>query len=456
MIDIYDPKYAPLKEECFDEYCHRLATMRNIDPNVTWVTIAAIVKAYTGVEFTPDKYRKQEKVYQKTGKAGKKIELHKFMNITTKADDFKAETVSYNYKTNETTSYKELPLTKEELTDPDSLLIAHGYDPKTWKLKTAHNNKTVRTTSMGDRYYYSSRITVSPRDGNDITFSDIEDYFDEFNSKKARVIGLRVKPAMYDPEGEFLEVCLQDLHMGLFSYSQETGEDYDIEIAKQRVNNCLSDIYQRCQGRKFKRVVFVLLGDILHTDNYDASTTKGTRQDVDTRPTRVFDEALDTLIQAIYSLGNIAPVEVINLQGNHAKLSEYYLCKSLEMAFTGDPNVTFFNSPNPRKWRRYGKVLLGFAHGDMKPNAVTEWLSNECPEWSSAKYREVHLGHLHSLQTLQKIEDNKYGLIARYLPALCASSAWEHGMGYPKAQRGMMSFVWHEEKGLREVWYSNI
>ena len=73
-----------------------------------------------------------------------------------------------------------------------------------------------------------------------------------------------------------------------------------------------------------------------------------------------------------------------------------------------------------------------------------------------AKYREVHLGHLHSLQTMQKIEDNKYGLIARYLPALCSSSAWEHSMGFPNSQRGMMSFVWHEDKGLREIWYSNI
>ena len=126
------------------------------------------------------------------------------------------------------------------------------------------------------------------------------------------------------------------------------------------------------------------------------------------------------------------------------------------MAFKDDENVVFFNGPNPRKWRRYGKVLIGFAHGDMKPNAITEWLSNECDEWSNAKYREVHLGHLHSTQTNQKIEDNKYGLIARYLPALCASSAWEHEQGYPNSQRGMMSFVWNESKGLREIWYTNI
>jgi len=363
------------------------------------------------------------------------------------------EVLNINYENGTTISERIIPLSDKELRDPNSLLKAHGFNPNEWIVKTANNNKTRRVTPNGDAYYYASRINVKPKTG-ELTFDDIDKFFEEHKNSGYQT--LKIEPKQYDKDGEFLEICLQDLHMGLLSYEQETGSDYDVNIAKTRLINCISDIYERCHGRKFKRIVLVLLGDLLHIDNMEGTTTKGTRQDIDTRPTKIFDEALELLIDVINKLGEIAPVEVVNIQGNHDRLSSYMLCKGVEMAYRGDKNVKFNNGPNPRKWIRYGKVLIGYAHGDMKQNAITEWLCNECSEWSEAKYREVHLGHLHSTATLQKIEDQKYGLIARYLPALCGTSAWEHEQGYPDSQRGMMSFVWNEEKGLREVWYTNI
>ena len=66
------------------------------------------------------------------------------------------------------------------------------------------------------------------------------------------------------------------------------------------------------------------------------------------------------------------------------------------------------------------------------------------------------MGHLHSLHTIQKIEESKSGLIVRYLPTLCASSAWEHHQAFTKTPKTLVSFVWNENKGLRDIWYSNI
>ena len=362
------------------------------------------------------------------------------------------ESISVDFSKQETTSEKIVDLDEQDIRDPNKLLVAHGFDPKNWIIVRANNSRTHKYSASADISCYSSRITVRPKNANEISYDDIDRFFEKFNPSNT----VSINPKQYDPDGEFLEVCIQDLHMGELAYAQEAGEDYDTSIARKRLENCVADIFERAKGRKFKRVVLALLGDILHVDNLEGTTTKGTRQDVDTRPTKIFDETLDMLIKTIELLGSIAPVTVVNIPGNHDKFSSYMLCKSMEMAFRGDDKVVFLNDPNPRKWVRFGNVLIGYAHGDMKPNAVTEWLSNECPEWSLAKYREVHLGHLHSLQTMKKIEDNKYGLIARYLPALCSSSAWEHSMGFPNSQRGMMSFVWHEDKGLREVWYSNI
>lgn len=442
------------KEETFEEYCHRISQMRQ-DLNMTWTHIANLINDETGFDYSADKYRKQEKRFVDTSDTD---ETDDILDDEEDNDEefipYGKESVSVNYEKNETTSTKDISLTDDELHNPSAILKAHGFDPELWDIKTVNNTKTNRKTITGDSFVYSSKVTVKPKETEDVTLQTVETFFAGLDESKLK--NLHIEPKQYDPNGEFLEICIQDLHMGLLSYAQETGEDYDVDIATQRLNNCIADILQRTQGRKFKRIVFALLGDILHVDNLEGSTTKGTRQDTDTRPTRLFDKALEALLYTIEQLGEIAPVEVVCVSGNHDGLTGQLLCKCLEMAFRNDDNVTFFNSPNPRKWRRYGKVLIGFAHGDMKPNAVSEWLSNECDEWSLAKYREVHMGHLHSIQTLQKIEDNKYGLIARYLPALCASSAWEHDMGYPKSQRGMMSFVWNENTGLREIWYSNI
>ena len=252
-------------------------------------------------------------------------------------------------------------------------------------------------------------------------------------------------------------MCVQDLHIGLLSYGKETGEDYNVEIAKEYLNNTISDVVERCKNRKFKRILFVSLGDILHVDNQQNTTTKGTRQDVDTRVTKMFDEALNLMINCVKTLGEIAPVEVINTVGNHSQTLDYCLFKALECAYKNDENVKFFISPNPRKWNRYGNVLIGWAHGDMKAKNVTEWIQSEASkDWGLTKYRECHMGHLHSTQTLQKIEDSMSGLIVRYLPTLCASSAWEHHEGYSKHPKTLISFVWNEDKGLREMWYSGV
>jgi len=459
MNNIYKKKTT----ESFEDYCHRISALKN-DLDATWDAVAKIINDNTGYNYTADKYRKEFRRYQKSCEEPQTEE--EIMQDTNSLTDeegniyyeytpFDKESITINYEKDEQVSSREIPLTEEQLRNPRELLKAHGYDPENWELRTATNAKTSRRTPAGNTSVYSSRITIRPRNGKDITFADIDKYFESFDGKKYNRI--KVTPKQYDADGEFLEICLQDIHMGLLSYEQETGEDYDVDIAKARLQNCMSDIYQRCKNRKFKRIVLVLLGDILHVDNLDGTTTKGTRQDVDTRPTRIFDEALKSLIEVVETLGNIAPVEVINIQGNHDRMTSYMLCKSLEMAFRGETNITFFNGPNPRKWRRYGKVLIGYGHGDLKVKNATEWLQGEASEdWGLSQFREVHFGHLHSLQTIQKIEDSVSGLITRYQPTLVASSAWEHKQGYSKNPKTMMSYVWNEDKGLREVWYSNI
>lgn len=351
-------------------------------------------------------------------------------------------------------SEKKIIIKTEDCQNPEALMKAHGFDPRLYKLISARNSVWGRAKEDG-KTQYSSRISVKPlSEEKEITFADIDNFFEKVNYLNIPAVEPCLNTTSSD---DFLEIDLQDLHIGLYSYGAETGEDYDGYIAIENFEKALSDVITRCEGHSFKRIVFSLLGDILHVNNEQNTTLKGTRQDVDTRVTKMFDMALTMLIASVESLEKIAPVEIINVAGNHDATLNYMLCKSLEMAFRNHERVQFFNTPSPRKYREYGNILLGWCHGDMPPKNITEWMQSEAaPAWGRTVFREVHCGHLHSLSTIQKIEEEQSGLIVRHLPALCASSAWENYQGYGRNPKTLISFVWNEQQGLRDIWYSNI
>jgi hypothetical protein len=88
----------------------------------------------------------------------------------------------------------------------------------------------------------------------------------------------------------------------------------------------------------------------------------------------------------------------------------------------------------------------------MAKGNLTEWLQTEArKEFGATKHAEIHAGHLHSSQTI-----DKSGIIIRHLPTITGASAWEYGKGYYSANKALTSFVWDKENGLREIWLSGI
>lgn len=331
---------------------------------------------------------------------------------------------------------------------PDAIMAAHNLNPSDWEVVSYKSNFWQSQQKGGRKIdLYQSKITVKPRKDS-ICLSDIDRFFEQKNYSAIPPI----VPAHYAPDGDVLEVCIPDLHSGLFSWREETGEDYDHYIVRERFETCIADILARCEDRKFSKVLFVTLGDLLHVDNLKQETTKGTFQDVDGRFSKFFENTLDLLIDAVRAFEQIAPVEVVYIQGNHDGITGYTLLKSVQMAFADHKDVFVDALPNPRKWRRIGVNLIGWCHGDMSTKRIAQWLHQEARmEYGQTEYAEIHAGHLHS----QLTQDGN-GVIVRYLPTICSSSAWEHKQGYNSAWRGIVSFVWAPKRGLREMWYSPV
>lgn len=352
-------------------------------------------------------------------------------------------------------SDKLIAIFDEKAITPELILKLHGLDQSKWEVVGYTNNLWHGQKKGGKRLtMYQSKLSAIPIT-NKVTFADIESYFD---GKKYPALGAIISSG-YDPNGEVLEIDIADLHSGLLSWAKETGENYDVEIAKNRFLKVIEDNVERCQGRKFKKIILALLGDLIHIDNDLQTTTKGTFQQADGRIAKIFETTLDMLIEGIRRLGSIAPVDVVYTSGNHDGTSGWMLIKSLQMAFHGaNTYINIDISPDPQKTRLIGNSLIGFVHGDMPEKNLSGWLQVQARHMDkSVKFLEVHSGHRHAYKVRERVqtEDNE-GVVVRVLPTICSSSTWEHREGYAGATCTAMSFVWHEKVGLREMWYSNI
>ncbi len=332
---------------------------------------------------------------------------------------------------------------------PEIVMEAHNLKPDEWKVVSFTSNAWQSQIKGGDKIVlWQSKITVRPRTETEITFADIDNYFAN-KDLTAPVVALN---SDYDPEGEVLEICIPDLHAGLLSWRFETGEDYDLNITKTRFFKAISDIVARCKNHSFSKIEFVTLGDLLHTDNDNQTTTKGTFQQVEGRLAKIFDFTLDMMIAATQLLSEVAPVEVVYICGNHDRVLGYTLIKATEKAFTGNERVTFDVTPNPQKFRLFGNALVGWTHGDMPKKNMQGWLQDRArKEFGQCQYAEIHAGHYHSEEVHEAA-----GVKIRYMPNLAAASYWEHQQGFPQTTKSVVCYRWHPEKGLRSIWYNNI
>lgn len=374
-------------------------------------------------------------------------------------DDFEKSSIEYK-NDGSIVSEKFITVRDGDEMSPQFILEAHGMDPKKWELVSYKNNMWNTQIKGGSKQIsYQSKMTAKPLVGR-ITFADVDRYMETKNFTESKPI---TTPIQYDPSGEVLEINLPDIHSGLLAWRKETGADYDIHIAKDRFFKCIYDIQERCRHHTFKKIVFVTLGDILHFDNDNQTTTKGTFQQADGRLAKIFDSTLDMLIDGITILGEIAPVEVIYIKGNHDGVTGYTLLKATEKAFRFDDNITFDTEPDPHKHRLFGKVLIGWTHGDMPKQNIATWLQDYARvDFGKSLFAEVHAGHFHTQKEREKKPIDYYqtddvgGIVVRYLPTISNSSLWEHQQGYPEGLKTVRSFIWNEQTGLRTMWYSNI
>lgn len=405
--------------------------------NYTWVEIGEAIQS-TFPRLTIDQLKEKARNYYR--RQGKEEE---------KQSEELRQTIEYK-NDGSTTFQGIIKLMDGEQITPEAIMKAHNLDSNKWDVITYKTNFWQAQKKGGSKMLlYQSKITVKPKTTNEITFEMIDKYFD---NKDFANIPMKTIASNYSEDGEIIEIDVADLHVGALCYGKEAGVDYDLKIAKEYYFTAMNDIVERCKNRKIKKIVLITLGDFIHIDNDMNTTAHGTRQDCDSRISKIVEVAEDMLIDSITMLGNIATVEYIYIRGNHDATSGYILARSVKNAFRNDQNITFDVSPNPIKHRLWGKNLVMWHHGDMPKGNLDDLVQKHAREdFGKSKRAELHTAHLHDL-----ITRTKCATVIRTMPTLCESTSWEHQQGYKSPVKEITTFVWNEEKGLREEWHSSL
>lgn len=197
-----------------------------------------------------------------------------------------------------------------------------------------------------------------------------------------------------------LIIDIADAHFGKLAVKEETGGDYNLDIAAARMREGVKSLTLKAEAHGVEKIVFVLGNDILHIDTPFRKTTSGTPQDTDGQFWQAFQLAKRCYIAAIEELAAVAPVHLVFNPSNHDYASGWMLADSVSSWFSKHPNVYTQDgslSISHRKYIQYGSNLIGFTHGDgAKETDLPSLMQYEARSaWGNSRYAYWYTHHLH-------------------------------------------------------------
>ena len=205
---------------------------------------------------------------------------------------------------------------------------------------------------------------------------------------------------------------ITDYHLGMLSWDEETGENWDVAIAETLVIKWFEQAI--AQSPNADTAVFAQLSDFLHFDGMDAVTPASKHLlDVDTRFAKLVRSAIRVLRTVIdMLLAKHQKLHIIMADANHDPVSQIWLREWFSVLYENEPRVTVDKSPNPYNAYEFGNVALFFHHGHKRKVAnVSEVFAGQFREmFGRTKYAYAHMGHYHSID----IKENNLMIVEQH------------------------------------------
>jgi hypothetical protein len=247
-----------------------------------------------------------------------------------------------------------------------------------------------------------------------------------------------------------------DAHLGQYSWAKQTGENYDLDIARQQFLDNTTSLYQLTPASG--TALIVVLGDYFHADNDRAETERTHNHlDVDGRFDKVLHMGAELLLWHVdMALQKHETVIVKVMRGNHDPYASKALTLALWVRYQNNPRVVIDRTPVDLWAIEWGRNMLSFTHGDnVKAEEMPGVMAAYYPEmWGLTKYRYGFSGHYHRTKK-GPLSDEKHGAIWEIIPAFTAKDAWNRSMGH-SSQRSIQAITFDKNTGRKFTTYVNI
>lgn len=347
-----------------------------------------------------------------------------------------------NFTTTETNQYKSdsavsiLSALKQDGTIMDIEEYCANYNIPFEQVKTY---KLVTHTGKG-AYYNIASSDIRIKDGLEEFKADLLESISKISTLPKTIT--RVPDTNKD--GHLLVVDPADVHIQKLATVFETGDEYNSQIACQRVREGVEGLIQKANGFNIDQILFVGGNDILHTDTPKKTTTSGTFQDVDSNWYTAFAVAKSLYIEVIERLLQVADVHFVHNPSNHDWMIGTLLADVIQTYYKDCPNITFDCDLRHRKYFKYGTNLIGTTHGDGAKNDILPILmaTEEPAMWSETKHRYVYTHHVH-----HKVAKDYIGVTVEALRSPSGTDSWHHRNGYTGVPKAVEGFIHHPEYG---------
>jgi len=411
--------------------------------------------------------------------AGIKLHINKFNKIVQLEPEMQYDIEKHQEKTTEgvtfkvnkdksTTIQQDIYLTDEEASSPHAVMAKMGLDPILWEVLSYTVEKGSWDTTMKldnseiidgilvkssqphtvQNRKCSVSLRVKPTGGN-LTFPQVLEAFKELEPASLDTIKHKTPTS----DSLLFELPMMDAHFGKLAWWEESGADYDLKVAEYLWVSTIEDLIEKAlKFGKFEQIIFPIGQDLFHYDTPKATTTNGTQLTTDTRWQKMFRKGVDMLVWSIEKLRKIAPVEILWTPGNHDRMLSYAAVVGLAQRYSKTDSVIVDLTATSRKYRLFGKNLIGYSHGEQEGKRLQGLMQIEAPElWGKSIFREFHLGHLHT-EMLTTVN----GIGFRRIGAITANDAWHTDNGFVGSTRLAQAFIWHKDFGLQAVLNSNV
>ena len=236
---------------------------------------------------------------------------------------------------------------------------------------------------------------------------------------------------------------LGDPHIGMYAWAEETGNDFDCDIAERDLATAIERLTSNATATE--KALIVNLGDFFHADNQQGVTSRsGNKLDVDTRHQRVLQIGVGIMVHLIdTTLKKHKHVRVINEIGNHDDQSAFTLSLILSHRYKDEPRVEIDLSPATFHYYRFHNVLIGTTHGyQCKPDKLGQVMaSDKSKDWGETEFRYWLTGHIH-----HHSKKEVPGCIIESFRTLAGRDAWHTSSGY-RSGRDMVRITYHKNYG---------